>query len=111
MLHHMKLQQNPFDMIRSGCKTIEIRLNDEKRQQVRVGDTIEFSLIDDPTQHINAVVEGLHHFATFKDLCYAFSPHEYGSERAEEYSFMYQYYSKEDEVKYGVLGIRVKCVE
>lgn len=111
MLHHMKLQQNPFDMIRSGRKKIEIRLNDEKRQQVCIGDTIEFSLIDDPTQHINVVVEDLHHFATFKDLCYAFPPQEYGSESAEEYSFMYQYYSKEDEAKYGVLGIRVKCAE
>ncbi|MBQ0010138.1 MAG: ASCH domain-containing protein, partial [Ruminococcus sp.] len=39
----MKLQPEPFAMIRSGKKTIELRLYDEKRQQIEVGDTIEFT--------------------------------------------------------------------
>lgn len=28
--HHMKLKQEPFDKIKNGTKTIELRLNDEK---------------------------------------------------------------------------------
>lgn len=46
MKHQMKLNQQPFDMIRSGQKTIELRLYDEKRQQVKVNDEIEFSCLD-----------------------------------------------------------------
>lgn len=37
MIHNMRLNPSPFEAIRSGKKTIEIRLNDEKRKQVKVG--------------------------------------------------------------------------
>ena len=37
MMHRMKLNAAPFSMIRSGQKTIELRLNNEKRRQVKVG--------------------------------------------------------------------------
>ena len=43
----MKLYASPFAMIASGEKTIELSLNDEKRRQISVGDTIRFSDIND----------------------------------------------------------------
>jgi ASC-1-like (ASCH) protein len=108
MLHQMKLQLKPFEKIKNGSKTIELRLNDEKRQLIKVGDEIEFSLTSDPSQKINVAVEDLYHFSTFKELFYSFKPIEYGSVDKEEYTDMYKYYSKQDEAKYGVLGIRIK---
>ena len=39
----MKLNPAPFAMIKSGKKTIELRLFDEKRQQIKAGDAIEFT--------------------------------------------------------------------
>ena len=36
-LHRMKLKTSPFRKIQNGSKTIELRLNDEKRQQVQYG--------------------------------------------------------------------------
>ena len=42
MLHCMKLNRDPFEKIKSGSKTIEMRLFDEKRQRISVGDFIEF---------------------------------------------------------------------
>lgn len=47
MLHQMKLKSEPFYKIKSGSKIIELRLNDVKRQQVQVGDFIEFTQIND----------------------------------------------------------------
>lgn len=44
MFHKMKLE--PFDKIKNGMKTIELRLYDEKRQQVKVGNLVEFSILD-----------------------------------------------------------------
>ncbi len=38
----MKLRKEPFDRIRNGAKTIEYRLNDEKRSLLRIGDYIRF---------------------------------------------------------------------
>ena len=43
MKQKMNLCPEPFEMIRTGQKTIELRLNDEKRQKIQIGDTIEFS--------------------------------------------------------------------
>ena len=47
MEHSMKLNVEPFEAIRNHKKTVEIRLNDEKRQKVKIGDTIVFTNIDD----------------------------------------------------------------
>ena len=42
MNHKMKLQPRYYDFILNGTKRIEIRLNDEKRRMIKVGDTITF---------------------------------------------------------------------
>lgn len=39
----MKLNSEPFLKIADGTKTIELRLNDEKRRLIKVGDYIEFT--------------------------------------------------------------------
>ena len=38
----MNLHKAPFQMIKSGAKTIELRLYDEKRKKIKAGDIIEF---------------------------------------------------------------------
>ena len=43
MLHKMRLNESPFERIKNGTKTIEFRLYDEKRRQIKIGDKIEFS--------------------------------------------------------------------
>ena len=47
MLHKMKLNESPFNRIKNGTKTVEFRLFDEKRQQIKIGDKIEFSKLPD----------------------------------------------------------------
>lgn len=106
--HQMKLQSSPFEKIKNGTKTIEIRLNDEKRQLLKVGDEIEFSLMTDLAQTIKTEVVGLEKFPTFKEMFAAYPAEEYGGENQDEWKLMYKYYSPEDEAKYGVLAIRVK---
>lgn len=43
MRHEMGLYEVPFRSIEQRLKTVEIRLNDLKRQQVQVGDQIQFT--------------------------------------------------------------------
>ena len=43
MKHNMNLNNRPFKSIKEGTKTIELRLNDEKRSLLKVGDEIEFT--------------------------------------------------------------------
>ena len=49
MTHYMKLRENPFIAMKTGYKTIELRLNDEKRQTLNIGDSIVFQSIDSPS--------------------------------------------------------------
>lgn len=42
MNHSMKLNPAPYAAIKTGKKNIELRLNDEKRQQVKVGDGSDY---------------------------------------------------------------------
>lgn len=41
--HHMGLFEGPFQSMITGRKTVEVRLNDEKRRHVQVGDLIKFT--------------------------------------------------------------------
>ena len=43
MLHEMTLFPKPYASIASGQKTIELRLYDEKRQSIQIGDHIRFT--------------------------------------------------------------------
>ena len=42
MEHELKLQPNFFNYVKYGTKRIELRLYDEKRQKINIGDTIIF---------------------------------------------------------------------
>ena len=46
MTHKMNLASSAFKSISIGKKTIEMRLYDEKRAKINVGDEIEFENID-----------------------------------------------------------------
>ena len=113
MLHTMKLKQEPFEKIRNGDKTIELRLYDEKRQKVQVGDYIEFSLIDNSREKLQTRVTALHRFGSFQEL-YASLPKEklgYKFDETPEPNHMDAYYSHEEQEKYGVLGIEIRLTD
>lgn len=42
MIHKMNLNDSPFQRVKEGTKTIELRLNDEKRELLNIKDYIEF---------------------------------------------------------------------
>ncbi len=111
MLHRMKSRTSPFEKIKNGSKTIELRLFDEKRQKVQVGDFIEFTCLDDATKKIQTRVTVLHRFESFAEL-YSTLPKEklgYKSTDVPDPYHMDEYYSREDQDNYGVLGIELYC--
>ena len=106
MIFRMKLQNEPFKQIKKEIKKIEIRLNDEKRKIFEINDYIEFTNIT--TLEIMFVkITNLYHFESFEKLFNNFDNSILGCGSYEE---MYKYYSKEEENKYGVLGIEIKVL-
>ena len=106
MLHKMKLNEEPFNRMKNGTKTIEFRLYDEKRQQIKVGDQIEFSKLPDLQENLLVDVVELYKEDTFENLFRKLYTGE--EEITRKIKAMYEIYSPEKEQKYGILGIRIK---
>lgn len=107
-MQNMRLNEEPFRKIKSGSKTIEIRLNDEKRSKLQIGDIIEFENRMSK-EKIQVKVINLHFFKSFEDLYKKFDKVSlgYDEDDAAKASDMRKYYSKSDEEKYGVVGIEI----
>lgn len=68
LIHHMKLNNGPFNMVKNKRKTIELRLFDDKRRRVNTGDYIIFAKTDNPNNRIAVKVNVLLHFQNFEQL-------------------------------------------
>lgn len=114
MEFEMKLNASPFAMIVSGEKTIELRLYDEKRRQISVGDTIRFFNRNDASKTLLAKVKELFVFDSFETLYKALPLTECGytdeTLQAASPEDMRKYYTPEQEKKYGVLGIKIELI-
>lgn len=110
----MNLYKAPYDKIKSGVKTIELRLNDEKRQAISIDDTIEFQNIEEPNETMSCKVIGLYRYSSFREL-YNFLPllkcgyteDDIKNARPED---MNKYYTIEQQNLYGVLGIEIEVL-
>ena len=109
MQYEMKLNSGPYKKIDEGTKTIELRLYDEKRQLLKIKDTIEFTNRETKEKLI-AEIEELYRYPSFEELYKHFDKVSMGYNEDEEAkpSDMEEYYSKEEQDKYGVLGIKIK---
>lgn len=110
MFHYMNLVPSAFKKIADGSKTIELRLNDEKRQRINVEDNVVFNC-SSTKDIITAQVSGLHKFSGFKELYNALPLERCGYTVAEldtaHYTDMEQYYTKKQIKKHGALGIEL----
>lgn len=108
MLHKMKLKESPFERIKNGTKTIEFRLYDEKRKQIKIGDKIEFLKLPELEEKIVVEVLDLYKDVSFEEL---FKKVFTNKEEIEmKTQSMLQFYTHEQEKEYGVLGIKIKLI-
>ncbi len=106
MLHKMKLKENPFERIKNGTKTIEFRLYDEKRSKIKIGDQIEFSKLPELQEKLLVEVLDLYRDKSFEKLFSNLLTNE--EEVRRKAMTMREYYSLEEERKYGVVGIKIR---
>ena len=113
MEHEMKLQPEYYNFIVNGTKKIEIRLYDEKRQQIKIGDVIKFLKEPELNDSFNAKVVGLLRYNSFEEMFNDFDISILSDEsmtKDELISVLEQFYTKEKQEKYGVLGIRIELI-
>lgn len=100
MRYEMKLQSSPFNKIKDGSKTIELRLNDEKRRLLKVNDTIVFTNLS-TLEKMEVIIKNLYYFNSFEELYKYFCKEEMGYNKDDKVSYkdMLEYYSIEEEKK------------
>lgn len=113
MLHTMNLYKEPFNAIKSGNKTVEVRLNDEKRRKISKGDHITFKKLSDGDGTLTVEVQELKVYDTFRQMYEDIPADKLGAKGSsidEMVSNTYDIYTSEQEQKWGTLAIFVTAV-
>lgn len=114
MEYKMGLQEKYFNALKYGSKKIEMRLNDEKRKELNIGDTIYFLLEPDRKEKIKTKIVNLIKYKDFNEAVNNIEIEFLAStnDTKEEYlNDLNKYYSKEEQEKNGVLAIEVEMQE
>lgn len=111
MEYIMKLNPKYFEYMKNGTKRVEIRLNDEKRKDLKIGDEIIFQKEPELKEELYTQIVSLNIKRNFKELIEELDVSEYSDKSESEGKFLndlYKFYTKEQEEKYGVVGIQIK---
>ncbi|WP_338133697.1 ASCH domain-containing protein [Staphylococcus shinii] len=111
--HSMRLNDEPFQLVREGIKTVEVMLNDTKRQGIQSGDFITFTNLKS-TEQITVKVIGTEVFTSFQALLNHYSNQVTGFSNniqlSQKLASIYQIYSQTDELAYGALAIELQLI-
>ena len=110
-MHTMNVKTKYYNLLKSGEKTIELRLFDEKRQKIKIGDEILFSDSSNQDDNFKATVLNLHRAESFTELCKIITPGQAGFSSEEELiKVLEEFYTPSAQKKFGVVGIEIKKV-
>lgn len=113
MEHIMKLFESDFENLKSGKKKREYRLNDDKRKQVRIGDTIKFLKLPNLDEEFVVDVNNIETFSNWYD-CYSKYYDEDFKDRYSSVEAVVQdtydggYYTKEESEENGCVVFTIK---
>lgn len=109
----MGLNEEPFYSMKSGRKTVEVRLNDEKRRKLRIGDRITFTILPYKNKTLCVEIIELRRYRTFEEM-YKDIPYSCFDTKNESIDLMieqtYRIYSQEQEKEWGTLAITIKLL-
>ena len=108
--YRMNLQKKYFDFVKNGTKRIELRLLDEKRKVIKVGDRIDFEC---DGASIATRIIGVLYYQNFKEICDDFPMEmlaEKGFSEEELMKSLEEFYTPGLQAKYGVVGFRFELM-
>lgn len=110
----MKLKELPFEQIKNKSKIWEVRLNDEKRKNINVGDSILFRKLPDLFDGIVCKVVDKKHFNSFREMSSVLSLQSLGFEEGATadtcVDCYHTYYTPEEEQEFGVVAFKLELV-
>lgn len=110
-MQEMRLEGIYYDLIKEKVKVFEIRLNDEKRQELKVGDNILLKKRPEFKESMIVKIEELVYFKSFEQMTENISLKDIGLSnltKKEAVDLYHSFYSPDEEQKYGVVAIKIK---
>ena len=107
------LDADIFEVVANQTKTVEVRVNDEKRRRLKIGDKILFLKRPEENETIEAIVEDLVYYKDFKHLMEDYTIQEvYLKGYSKDYflDLLKRFYSDEEIKEYGTVAIRFKKI-
>lgn len=111
MIHIMKLQPQYYNYIKNGTKKYEIRLNDEKRKNIKKGDFIQFQEEPFLEEKFIVKVDDVLHYDNFNKLLNDINIEllaDSSVAKEELNNDLENFYPIEEQNKYGVVAIKFK---
>lgn len=111
MEHTIKLQPKYYNFMLKGTKRIELRLFDEKRKFINLGDTLKILKEPDLKESFDTKVVGLLRYNSFEEMFEDFDISilaDSSITKEELLEDLEQFYTKEKQQQNGVLGIRIE---
>lgn len=105
---NVHLHADVFDIVKDGIKDVEVRVNDEKRRKLKIGDTLVFLKRPLEDETIRAKVVGLEYYKDFKELVKHYDMKRIYLEGYTEEMYlkeMARFYTQEEQDEYGVVAI------
>ncbi len=110
MIHIMKLKEQYFNYIKYGTKEYEIRLNDEKRKNIKSGDFIEFQKEPFLEEKMLIMVDDILHYDNFNELFKNINIEflaDSSITKKQLNADLEKFYSIEKQKEYGVVAIKI----
>ncbi len=108
---NLRLDSDIFEIVKNGSKDVEIRLNDEKRQKLNIGDKLIFANRSNEDEKIEACVVGLDYYKDFLEVSNTYEMkriYKDGASKEEFNDLAKRFYSDEEISKYGIVAISFK---
>ena len=107
------LDEDIFEVVKYGTKTVEVRVNDEKRRKLKIGDNITFLKRPDDIEKMDAVIEDLVYYKDFNELVLDYTMAELylkDYSKGDFINLLKRFYSDDEINKYGVVAIKFKII-
>lgn len=106
----MKIHLHPdiFDIVKNGSKNVEVRLYDDKRRKLNIGDELIFLKRPNDDESLSVKVVDLKIFNTFEELLDNYDMKRLFLPNYTKEMFLNEllrFYSIEEQEKYGVVAI------
>lgn len=111
--YELHLMSKYYDLIKSEEKTLEGRLYKNEKKNYKIGDTLTFYKEPNNKESLNAIILNIYRFDNFEDMAKSLDKKDLGFANSSNEEMIKTYrtiYSKQDELKYGVVVFKIKVI-